>query len=76
MENIYNIVGFNDDGINNTTNNAIILGEKRIEILTVACHLEMRDCVDKCQKLFKSWMQLSDPDNNNPFVLIYIYIIV
>lgn len=63
LENIYKIVGFEEP-----IDSDIVESFKRIEILTVSCHLGHIDCIMRCQQLYKRWMlETSNPDANNPF---------
>lgn len=34
-------------------------------IISHACSNRMKDCIDQSLKLFRTWMEKKDPDNNN-----------
>ncbi|CAD6993578.1 unnamed protein product [Ceratitis capitata] len=39
---------------------------KRVEILNMACHLGHRHCVLESARHFHNWIEVPNPDNNNP----------
>jgi ERAP1-like C-terminal domain len=72
LEPIYNGLGFpskKDDDM--------LTIYKRVNVLTAACHLGYKHCVENSNRLFYMWMHDVSPDTNNPYVmthLSYIYI--
>ncbi|XP_036344816.1 aminopeptidase N-like [Rhagoletis pomonella] len=66
MENVYK-----DISPNNFTEDAdggedMLKLIKRVEILYMACHLGHRHCVLESARHFHNWMEVANPDNNNP----------
>lgn len=44
----------------------MLLGYKRTDILSIACHYGYKDCIDNSKIQFTNWMFESNPDRNNP----------
>lgn len=61
IEPLYNEVGFND-----TADSDMLLGYKRMDILSIACHYGLKDCIDRSKTEFMNWMFLANPDQQNP----------
>lgn len=59
IEAIYGNVGFEDQGDELTM-------LTRFEVLKVACHLGIKDCVNKAIGEFFKWTLEANPDINNP----------
>lgn len=61
IERIYNEVGLED-----VKNNPMLTVYKRVDILTAACHLGQKECVNECISKFHTWMHEVNPEFNNP----------
>lgn len=61
IERIYNEVGLED-----VKNNPMLTVYKRVDILTAACHLGQKQCVNECISKFHTWMHEVNPEFNNP----------
>ncbi|KAL1390301.1 hypothetical protein pipiens_012445 [Culex pipiens pipiens] len=58
---IYAKVGFEDH-----KDSPLLTVYKRVDVLTAACHLGYKECVNKCVQKFYEWMHEPNPDINNP----------
>lgn len=59
---IYAKVGFEDH-----KDSPLLTVYKRVDVLTAACHLGYKECVNKCVQKFYEWMHEPNPDINNPW---------
>uniref|UniRef100_A0A1I8P6R0 Aminopeptidase N n=1 Tax=Stomoxys calcitrans TaxID=35570 RepID=A0A1I8P6R0_STOCA len=62
LDNLYNQLGFVESRNENNMLEHFIRGE----ILNMACHLGHRDCIAESMRHFQNWMQVPNPDANNP----------
>lgn len=65
IEHVYNDVQFNDP-----PEADLLTGLKRVDVVTTACHFGHDDCVEKCRRNFAAWMLESNPEFNNPYVVL------
>jgi hypothetical protein len=61
MDKIYKEIGFEDP-----KTDSLLRVYTRVDILTAACHLGLRDCVDNAIRKFHMWIHEANPDINNP----------
>uniref|UniRef100_A0A1L8E2W2 Aminopeptidase n=1 Tax=Nyssomyia neivai TaxID=330878 RepID=A0A1L8E2W2_9DIPT len=60
LDKVYNEVGFED-----VKNSSMLTVYKRVDILTLACHLGYSDCVDRSVEKFNMWIHEPNPDVHN-----------
>lgn len=62
MDALYNEIGFADA----VKENDMLDHIKRAEILHMACHLGHQQCIGESVRHFQNWVQVPNPDSNNP----------
>ncbi|XP_073818645.1 suppressor of ER stress-induced death [Musca autumnalis] len=62
LDPLYNQLGFSES----KNENNMLEHFKRAEILNMACHLGHRQCIAESVRHFQNWMQVPNPDVNNP----------
>lgn len=53
-------------GFDDPRNSSMLTVFKRVDILSAACHLGLKDCIDNCVRQFHMWIHEANPDINNP----------
>ncbi|XP_023293113.2 aminopeptidase N [Lucilia cuprina] len=62
VDRVYNELGFRDS----KDENNMLEHFKRVEILNMACHLGHQGCISDSVRHFQNWVQVPNPDANNP----------
>ncbi|KAM7359628.1 suppressor of ER stress-induced death isoform 1-T6 [Cochliomyia hominivorax] len=62
VDRVYNELGFRDSADKNN----MLEHFKRVEILNMACHLGHQGCISDSVRHFQNWIQVPNPDTNNP----------
>lgn len=62
VDKVYNELGFRDS----PNENDMLDHFKRVEILNMACHLGHQGCISESVRHFQNWIQVPNPDANNP----------
>lgn len=66
LENVYKDVSPNNFTDDADEGEDMLKLFKRVEILNMACHLGHRDCILESERHFHNWIEVPNPDNNNP----------
>ncbi|XP_036213132.2 aminopeptidase N [Bactrocera oleae] len=66
LENVYKDVSPNNFTDDADKGEDMLKLFKRVEILNMACHLGHRDCILESARHFQNWIEVPNPDTNNP----------
>lgn len=66
LENVYKEVSPNNFTDDADEGEDMLKLFKRVEILNMACHLGHRDCILESARHFHNWIEVPNPDTNNP----------
>ncbi|XP_067616976.1 aminopeptidase N [Eurosta solidaginis] len=66
IENVYKDVSPNNFTDDTDSDEDMLKLFKRVEILNMACHLGHRHCILESSRHFHNWIEVPNPDNNNP----------